>query len=342
MKNLLTDESSVFVIAEIGHNHQGSIEKCKAMFLAASEAGANAVKLQKRDNKYLYTKALYNEPYNSENSYGATYGEHRDALEFSFEQYKELKEYAEELNIMFFATAFDFNSLDFLKELDMPAYKIASGDLLNIPLQRRIAKLGKPIFLSTGGGTFEDIKRASDAILPLNDQLCILHCTASYPANIEDMNLNVIPRLKELYPNLIIGLSDHENGIDAASIGYMLGARVFEKHFTLNRAWKGTDQSFSLEPEGLRKLLRNLRRIPVLLGKDEKHLLESEKKPLYKMGKHLVAVKDLNAGHILTDDDLALKSPGDGLPPYYWDQVLGKALKESIKEEQAILLDNLN
>ena len=224
----------------------------------------------------------------------------------------------------------------------MPAYKIASGDLLNIPLQRRIAKLGKPIFLSTGGGTFEDIKRASDAILPLNDQLCILHCTASYPANIEDMNLNVIPRLKELYPNLIIGLSDHENGIDAASIGYMLGARVFEKHFTLNRAWKGTDQSFSLEPEGLRKLLRNLRRIPVLLGKDEKHLLESEKKPLYKMGKHLVAVKDLNAGHILTDDDLALKSPGDGLPPYYWDQVLGKALKESIKEEQAILLDNLN
>ena len=115
MKNLLTDESSVFVIAEIGHNHQGSIEKCKAMFLAASEAGANAVKLQKRDNKYLYTKALYNEPYNSENSYGATYGEHRDALEFSFEQYKELKEYAEELNIMFFATAFDFNSLDFLK-----------------------------------------------------------------------------------------------------------------------------------------------------------------------------------------------------------------------------------
>ena len=341
MKQFFQSADDAFVIAEIGHNHQGSMEKCKGLFKAAKEAGASAVKLQKRNNKALYMKSLYNEPYNSENSYAPTYGAHRDFLEFSMEQFQELKAYAKELDIMFFSTAFDFQSVDFLEELDMPAYKIASGDLLNIPLQRKIAKLGKPIFLSTGGGTFEDIKRASDNILAINKDLCILHCTASYPANVEDMNLRVIPVLKERYPDLVIGLSDHENGIDATAIGYMLGARVFEKHFTLNRSWKGTDQSFSLEPEGMRKMIRNLKRIPVLLGSADKQLLESEKKPLGKMQKQLVAARELPAGHVITEQDIALKSPGGGLAPYYWDQVVGKTLIKGLAEEGLFSLDNL-
>ncbi len=341
MNQFFKNPDDVFVIAEIGHNHQGSLEKCKGLFKAAKESGANAVKLQKRNNKSLYLKSLYNETYNSENSYAPTYGEHREFLEFNMEQFRELKAYAKELDIMFFSTAFDFESVDFLEELDLPAYKIASGDLLNIPLQRKIAKLGKPIFLSTGGGTFDDIKRAADNILKHNDQLCILHCTASYPANVEDMNLRVIPVLKQQYPSLVIGLSDHENGIDAASIGYMLGARVFEKHFTLNRAWKGTDQSFSLEPEGMRKMVRNLHRIPVLLGSDDKKLLDSEKKPLGKMQKQLVAARDLEAGHVLTEKDVAIKSPGGGLPPFYWDDVIGKKLTTSIKEEEPFTFEML-
>jgi sialic acid synthase len=346
MKNTLqilrNDPNSIFVIAEIGHNHQGDIDKCKQMFVAAKEAGANAVKLQKRNNKTLYTKALYNEPYNSENSYAPIYGEHREALEFNKEQYQELIKFSKEIGITFFATAFDFESLDFLQSLDMPAFKIASGDLLNIPLQRKIAKIGKPVLLSTGGGTFVDIKRAVDNILQYNKELILFHCTASYPANVEDMNLNVIPELIKMFPNLIIGLSDHENGIDAASIGYMLGARVFEKHFTLNRSWKGTDQSFSLEPEGLRKLIRNLNRIPVLLGSSDKQLLESEKKPLKKMAKTLVANKYLPIGHIITENDISIKSPGGGLPPYEFDNIIGKKLLKNLEEDDFILFTDLH
>lgn len=331
-----------FVIAEIGHNHQGSLDQARAMFLAAKEAGASAVKLQKRDNRTLFTKELYNQPYDNANSYGATYGEHREALEFKRDEYLELQTYANEIGIIFFATPFDFKSVDFLAELEMPAYKIASADLNNTPLQKYIANLGKPIFLSTGGGNIKDIRRACEVILPLNSQLCILHCTAAYPANVEDMNLNVIPSLISEFPNQIIGLSDHENGIDAAPIAYMLGARVFEKHFTLNRALKGTDHSFSLEPEGLRKLIRNLNRIPILLGDGKKNLLESEKKPLKKMSKSLVAAKALTMGHKLTEEDVAIKSPSGGLPPYELDFVLGKTLRVPLAEDDYILFENLD
>jgi N-acetylneuraminate synthase/sialic acid synthase len=331
-----------FVIAEIGHNHQGSLDKARAMFLAAKDSGADAVKLQKRNNKALFTAELYNQPYDNENSYGATYGEHREALEFGRDEYLELQRYARELDLIFFATPFDFESVDFLAELDMPAYKIASADLNNVPLQKYIARLGKPIFLSTGGGAMKDIHRASDAILPINKQLCILHCTASYPADVVDMNLNVIPTLLAEYPDQVIGLSDHENGIDAASIAYMLGARIFEKHFTLNRSWKGTDQSFSLEPEGLRKLVRNLHRIPVMLGDGKKQLLESEKKPLKKMSKSLVAARNLPAGHKLTVGDIAIKSPSGGLPPYELESILGKSLRVKLVKDDHILHEKLD
>jgi len=333
--------SDAFVIAEIGHNHQGSLSIAFDMIKAAKDAGADAVKVQKRDNRSLFTKALYDQSYENENSYGETYGKHREALEFGKAEYLELQAYAKEQNIIFFATPFDFKSLEFLAELNLPAYKIASADLTNTPLQREIAKLGKPVFLSTGGGSLVDIRRAYDNIMPYNQQLCVLHCTASYPTQIENMNLDVIPRLIKEYPEHIVGLSDHENGIDAASIAYMLGARVFEKHFTLNRSWKGTDQSFSLEPDGLRKLVRNLRRIPVMRGSSEKHLLECEKAPLKKMAKSIVASKDLPAGHHLTENDIALKSPSGGLPPFEYDRVLGMVLIESVKEDENIMFEQL-
>lgn len=144
------------------------------------------------------------------------------------------------------------------------------------------------------------------------------------------------------FPNQIIGLSDHENGIDAASIAYMLGARTFEKHFTLNRAFKGTDHSFSLQPEGLRKLVRNLKRIPVVLGDGHKRLLDCEKKPLTKMSKSLVAARDLPAGHTLTSRDVAIKSPGGGLPPFELDRILGRTLRAGLSAAGRILFENLN
>tara|TARA_B100000989_G_scaffold291799_1_gene266778 strand:- start:3104 stop:4138 length:1035 start_codon:yes stop_codon:yes gene_type:complete len=327
-----------FVIAEIGHNHQGSLKKAKDLILAAKYAGADAVKFQKRDNKLLYTKKFYNSPYVSENSYASTYGKHRDFLEFNFKQYKILKEYSKKLKIIFFATPFDFSSVDFLEKLNTPCYKIASGDLTNTVLQKYIAQKQKPVFLSTGGGTLKDIDRAVKNILKYNKKLVVLHCTASYPADVSDMNLNIITQLKKKYKNLIIGLSDHENGIDAASVAYMLGARVFEKHFTINRSWKGTDQSFSLEPIGLKKLVRNLNRIPILLGSSKKYFLKSEKNAVHKMSKSIVAKRFIKKNTKINFNHLDFKSPGGGLKPYEYLKVLNKKIKVDKQIDQEINL----
>jgi sialic acid synthase len=332
----IADSSDCYVVAEVGHNHQGSVEKCKELFRVAKECGVDAVKLQKRDNRALYTRAMYDKPYDNENSFGATYGEHREALEFDWSEYVELKSYCREIGLTFFATAFDLPSVDFLARLDLPAFKIASGDLKTLPLLRHVAEVGKPVILSTGGATMDDIERAYDVIMPINPQLCFLQCTAAYPAAPEDLNLKAISTLRGRFPELVIGLSDHENGIAMALAAYVLGARVVEKHFTLNHTWKGTDHAFSLEPIGLRKLVRDLRRTRVAMGTGVKCPLPSEREPLVKMGKKLVARRPLPAGHVLTEDDIAMKSPGDGLPPHYLDRVLGRTLSQALDQDDDI------
>ena len=161
----LTDDGDCYVIAEIGHNHQGDVEKCKALFRAAKECGVDAVKLQKRDNRALYTRAMYDKQYDNENSFGSTYGEHREALEFGKVEYEELQAESAKLGLEFFSTAFDLKSADFLAELNVPAFKIASGDIKNTPLLKHVAKIGKPMIISTGGATMEDVQRAHDAIM---------------------------------------------------------------------------------------------------------------------------------------------------------------------------------
>jgi sialic acid synthase len=336
------DGSDCYVIAEIGHNHQGDVEKAKQLIRSAHEWGVNAVKLQKRSNVTLYTREFYNQPYDNEFSFGRTYGKHRDALELDADEYRELQRYARELGITFFATAFDFESADLLADLDVPAFKFASGDLRNTPLQRYVATFGKPMFLSTGGGTIEDVERAVDAILPINDQLCVLQCTAAYPAESDDLNLNVITTLRERFPELVIGLSDHQNGIAMAIVAHMLGARVIEKHFTLDHALKGTDHAFSLMPDGMRRLVRDLHRIPGALGDGVKRPLPVESEPLRKMGKKLVAARDLEAGQVLTADDVAIKSPADGgLPPYELDRIVGMRLRRSLRPDDNVELVDL-
>ena len=342
IQNKSIGDSEFYFIVEIGHNHQGKIKKAFKLIKKAKEAGANAVKLQKRDNKNLYTKKIFNEKYYNRNSYAETYGLHRETLEFGKSEYKELQSYAKEIDIDLFATPFDLKSVDFLSKLDVPAFKIASADLKNTILQRVIAKQNKPIFLSTGGGNLDDVKRAHDNISKFNNNLTILHCTSSYPSEIKDMNLNVIKTYLKEFPENVIGLSDHENGIDCAPIAYMLGARVFEKHFTLDRGSKGTDHAFSLEPIGLNKLIRNLKRINPMLGSSEKKFLESEKKPIFKMAKSIVTNKSLKKGHELTADDLTIKSPGGGLPPYKLESLVGKILKRSFEEEEILILEDLS
>jgi N-acetylneuraminate synthase/sialic acid synthase len=329
----INDGSDCYVIAEIGHNHQGDIEQCKQMFDVAKQCGANAVKLQKRDNRTMFTKEMFDSPYVHRNSYAPTYGEHREKLEFTKDQHLELIAHANKIGITFFSTAFDIPSADFLADIDMPAYKIASGDIINIPLLRHVARLGKPMIISTGGASMEDIVRAYRAIMPINPQLCILQCTSGYPAEFNELNLKVIQTFRERFPDVVIGLSSHDNGIAMAPVAYVMGASVVEKHFTLNRAAKGTDHAFSLTPEGLHRMVRDLRRTRQAMGDGMKRCYESEKGPLYKMQKKLVAAHDLPAGHVLTDADIAIRSPNDGLPPYEYDTILGMRLTAPLKAD---------
>ena len=338
----IADDEPVYVIAEIGHNHQGDVAKAKALIHSAKECGVDAVKLQKRDNRNLYTHALYDSPYDNEHSFGATYGEHREALELDAAGWLELREFSREEGVTLFGTVFDQPSADLLAELDVPAFKIASADLVNTPLLRHVAALGKPIFLSTGGGTMEDVERALDTVLPVNPHVCLMQCTAAYPCETDELQLRVIETYRERFPDVVVGISDHQNGIAMALVAYMLGARVIEKHFTLNHAWKGSDHAYSLMPEGMRRLVRDLHRVPEALGDGVKRPLPSEERPLEKMGKKLVAARDLPAGHLLAPGDLASKSPADGgLPPYELDRLLGKRLLRALSFEQNVALEDI-
>jgi sialic acid synthase len=339
--HIINDASPTYVIAEIGNNHQGDTAKCIEMFKAAKYAGAHAVKLQTRDNRDLYTKAYYERPYENQNSFGKTYGTHRDALEIDKKDYPELQRVAKELNLDFFSTAFDFPSADFLASLNMPAFKIASGDLCSTPLLKYVAKFGKPVIISTGGGTMRDIRRAHDTIMEINPNLCIMQCTAGYPPEWDELNLRFIETLREEFPEAVIGFSSHDSGIAMAVASHCLGSRVIEKHFTMNRAMKGTDHAFSLEPEGVRKMCRDLERLQLALGDGCKISYDSEAEPLRKMGKSIYFKTALKAGHTITANDLVLKCPGGFMPPYEWDNLIGKKLKDAVKEEAPVTFELL-
>ena len=329
-----------YVIAEIGHNHQGSVEKCKKLFLQAKNSGANAVKLQKRNNKKLYTKKFYNSIYDNINSYGKTYGEHREKLEFDDHQYKELFDFAKELKITMFATPFDLYSLEFLEKFNCPFYKVASSDITFIELIKKIAETGKPIIISTGYADFEDIDRVLNTINFKND-VAFLQCSSVYPANADQINLKVIPEMIKRYPKNIIGYSGHDSGILIPSAAYLLGARIIEKHFTLSRALKGTDHGMSLEPEGLTKMCNGFKKLKESMGSKKKQRMEYESKFVFKMKKTIVASKNLSKGHVLQVNDIDFKSPGEGLECYEVNLLIGKKLTQNIAEDHVLSLSDV-
>ena len=331
-----TDASLPFIIAEVGHNHQGDLETALKLIRAASHSGASAVKFQKRNNKKLFTQTGYDAPYTSENSYGPTYGLHREALEFGRSEYIACIEEAKRCNILFFATAFDFDSADFLSDLNMPAFKIASGDLKSIQLIEYVAKMGKPIILSTGGGTLDEIKLAVETVLKHNTNLALLQCTAGYPPAYEELNLRVIGTFRDQFPEVTIGYSGHDSGIAMSLVSYVLGARVIEKHFTLNRTMKGTDHAFSLEPQGMQKLVRDITRTQIALGDGNKKTYASEEAPLIKMSKSLYYVGNLSAGTSLDFNHVDFRSPGIGVSPANLGEYLGKKLKVDVLNGQIL------
>lgn len=335
----VNDDSLPYVIAEIGHNHQGSVENCKKLFVKAKNSGANAVKLQKRDNKILYTEEFYNSLYNNANSYGKTYGEHRSNLEFGYDEYKELFEFSKEIGITMFATPFDFSSLEFLEKFDCPFYKVASSDISFVQLISKMAETKKPIIISTGYAGYDDIDRVLNTINFKND-VAFLQCSSVYPADASQINLNIIPELIKKYPKNIIGYSGHDSGILIPIIAYLKGARIIEKHFTLSRSLKGTDHPMSLEPEGLQKMCNGFKKAKESLGINVKQKMSYESKFIYKMKKTIVASKNLEKNHIITENDITFKSPGGELECYEADKIIGRNLIQSVNKDQNISLSH--
>jgi sialic acid synthase len=281
---VISDATPAFVIAEIGGNHGGSVETAVQMIRIAAACGADACKFQCRDNQTLYSDTLLNAAYENENSYGRTYGEHRKALELSDPALDTCCFEAERSSVLCFSTAFDEPSVDRIVKLGMPAIKIASGGLTDKRLLRHAALAQLPIILSTGGGTFREIDEAVELITCYNNDLALLLCTAAYPVrDWAEHNLQCIATMRERYPQFVIGWSGHDNGIALAVAAYALGARIIEKHFTLDRTAKGTDHAFSLEPAGLGKLVRDLKRAHAALGDGQKRYYPSEIGPISKM-----------------------------------------------------------
>ena len=334
----VNDESDAYVIAEISGNHGGSLELCKEMIESAKECGCDAVKLVKRTNRELYTDEYFNKPYDNPNSYGKTYGEHREALEFNWEQYCELRKFTFDLGITLFATPFDIPAADFLNELKMPIFKIASGDLTNIPLIKHVAGFGKPMIISTGGGTWEDIRRVKNVWwnFPISSDIAFLQCTATYPAKIEQMNFKVIEEMRAIFQNHVIGLSDHYGGILSGPIAYMYGARIFEKHFTFGHAMKGTDHAFSLKPDRMKRFITDLRRTKWAMADVKKEPLPEEAEPIRKMSKAVYLNETVPKDYTIQRRDLCLLSPADGIPPYELEWLIGKRTLRDIKRQEPL------
>lgn len=335
------DSPFCFFIAEIGHNHQGDIATAKRLIDAAYENGAHAVKLQKRNNKVLYTKEMYNKPYEHENSFGKTYGQHREALEFGEKEYRELKAHAERKGLVFFATAFDFDSVDFLEKIGIAAYKVGSGDITNHPLIDYIASKKKPVFIGTGASDLDEVKAAHDVVRRHTKQICIMQCTSAYPAEAKDIHLNVIKTYLKEFPEAIIGYSGHDNGIVLPVVAYVLGARVIEKHFTLNRAMKGNDHKFSLEPVGLKKMIRDISRVCEAFGSSEKKCYDFEIAAKEKMAKSIVLARNLKKGDSISMDAITFKSPGCFIPPSRIKEVIGKKVVRDLEEDTVLTFKDL-
>ena len=345
IRNKEITRDSIFIIAEIGGNHLGNFKLCQQMIKKAKQCGVDAVKLQKRDNEYMFTKTLFNLPYNNEFSYGQTYGEHRMKLDwFGETEYKELIALCKELDLIFFSTAFDEPSADFLFKLDMPCYKIASCDARNISLIKHVASFHKPLFISLGGCDLYDAQRISDHIDIINKDYAFLHCVSTYPNQDEHLQLNYIKSLCQEFPDKVIGFSSHHPGILPNELAYMCGARVFEMHYTMNRAMGGTDHGFSLETHALEKFCEDVRRIPAMLGNGERKVFDEEVRRgsfIHKMGKAVHVNKTLKIGHVIRKEDVCLKAPADGIPPYQLGDVIGKQLQCECSTSEELTWDKL-
>lgn len=330
-----------FVIAEIGNNHNGDFDLALRTIKAAAECGADAVKFQKRDVQALLSKEMRDMPYENERSFGKTYGEHREKQELGSDQYRRMKEYAESLNLIFFATPFEPASADVLESIGVHAYKIASFDVTNIPLLIHVAKKGKPILLSTGAATLEETDAAISTILAHNDRLIVNHCTSMYPTPDDKVNLNMMRTLATRYDPLPVGYSGHEPDILPTVVAVGMGARLVERHFTLDRNMRGSDHHMSIEPAEFADMVRQIRRVETLLGSSDKQVYEGELPVRAKHLKSIASKRALKKGERLREEDLTYKTPGTGLLPSQASLLVGRIVPVDIDADTILPKDAL-
>jgi sialic acid synthase len=298
--------NEALVIAEVGQNHQGDIDTALEYIRVFAAAGADVIKFQTRNNKYLFSEEAYNKEYNSENAFAYSYGEHRESLELKPNQLDVLKNECNKLNVKFMSTPFDEPSLDLICDAGVDLIKIASFDLGNLPFINKIAKKGLPVVISTGGGDLEAVKDSINILKKEINDIYVLHCVSEYPCTHDRLGLETIQKYLNLFPECKIGISDHFNGVLSGPVSYMLGARVFEKHVTLNRSWKGTDHSFALEPHGFNTFVRDIKRVPEMMPVKNDGTLGNEA-VFIKLGKSIVAARDLKEGETIFMEDLSGK-----------------------------------
>lgn len=325
-----------YVIAEIGINHNGSFELCKKMIEAAAHSGVDAVKMQKRTIEEMYTKDALDVPYTKSYSFGKTYGEHKHALEFSDEQYLELQAYTHSLGVEFLVSGFDSTGFEFIeKKLNVPVHKVASPFITDYPLLKQVAEYGKPIFLSTGMHTMEEIEDSVRFIKQFNDKLMVFHAVTMYPVPNEDVNLNVLTTFKEKLGTLV-GYSSHDKGVMIPAAAIALGACVIEKHFTLDRTMIGPDHAASVEPRGMELIKKYATAVHQSLGKHERENNEHEMAARIKYGVSVTSRRAIPAGKVIEEADIMVKCPGGGISPVkYWD-LFGKKATKDIAADKTI------
>ena len=331
-----------FVVAEIGLNHNGDIDIAFRLIEAAAKAGADAVKFQKRDAEACLTRTAREKPYTGRNSFGATYGEHRAALELSAFQWRTLQDYAViKAGILMFGSAFDVPSLKVLAGLDLPAIKIPSCDLTHRELLHAALATDRPLIVSTGMASEEELDRAVDTLHPARAarRLALLHCVSGYPVENADCNLRRMDWLTRYA--VPVGWSGHEKGTAISVAAVALGARIVERHLTLDRTMAGPDHAASLEPEGFRRLVRDIRKIEAALGPRAEQPFPCEMSSKRKLRKCAVAARPLGAGTVLGNFDVRYKSPEvEGAAPAD-RKIWGKKLTRSVAEDEPIMLADL-
>lgn len=323
-----------FIIAEAGVNHNGSIKVAKKLIDKAIECGVDCIKFQTFSAKNLVNKTAKKAEYQIENTKNNNSQlEMLKKLELSYDDFAELKKYCEEKNIMFLSTPFDLESCDFLNDLDMKIFKIPSGEITNLPYLRKINSFGKKVILSTGMANSNEIQ---DALNVLKDcEVSLLHCTTEYPCPYDNVNMNAMLTLKENF-GLEVGYSDHTQGIEIPIMAVAMGAKIIEKHFTLDKNMEGPDHKASLEPDELKAMVMAIRNVEKAFGNGVKEPQEAEKKNIDIARKSIVAKTNIKKGETFTEENLTTKRPGNGISPMRWDEIIGTVAVRDFQEDELI------